>query len=146
MQIVDANVLLYAVNADAAHHRTAKAWLDAALAGGSAVGFSWVVLLAFLRLATSPRVFAQPLTIDVACDVVDGWLGQAAAVVVEPTARHLRVLGGLLAETGSAANLVNDAHLAALAAELDAEIISYDHDFGRFPGVRWRTPADSFGR
>ncbi|NMD45782.1 MAG: type II toxin-antitoxin system VapC family toxin, partial [Propionibacterium sp.] len=37
-------------------------------------------------------------------------------------------------------NLVNDAHLAALALEHRAEIVSYDNDFARFEGVRWRRP------
>jgi predicted nucleic acid-binding protein len=46
-----------------------------------------------------------------------------------------------LAEAGTAGNLVNDAHLAALAVEHDAEVVSFDSDFARFPGVRWRRPA-----
>ena len=33
MKLVDANVLLYAVNEDAAKHATARSWLDGALAG-----------------------------------------------------------------------------------------------------------------
>jgi predicted nucleic acid-binding protein len=37
-------------------------------------------------------------------------------------------------------NLINDAHLAALAIEHRAEVITYDSDFGRFPGVAWSTP------
>jgi predicted nucleic acid-binding protein len=51
------------------------------------------------------------------------------------------VLERLLAPTGVAGNLVNDAHLAALAVEHRAEIVSYDNDFSRFPGVRWITPG-----
>ena len=42
MQIVDANVLLYAVNRDAPHHEGARQWLDRALAGSQTVGFAWV--------------------------------------------------------------------------------------------------------
>jgi len=39
-----------------------------------------------------------------------------------------------------AGNLTTDAHLAALAIEHGAEIVSYDRDFARFPGVRHRLP------
>jgi len=46
----------------------------------------------------------------------------------------------LIAEMGTAGNVVNDAHLAALALEYDGEVVTFDRDFGRFPGVRWRTP------
>jgi len=141
VRIVDANVLLYAVNEAAPHHARARAWLDGALAGREPVGFDWTVLLAFLRLATHPAVFARPLSADEAADVVRAWLAQPPAVIVGPTPRHADLLAGLLAEAGTAANLVNDAHLAALALEHDAVLVSFDADFGRFAGLRRETPA-----
>jgi len=140
MKVVDANVLLYAVNADAPHHRTARRWLDAELNGMETVGFAWVVLLAFLRLSTNPSLFARPLAPGVAFDVVEAWLGQPAAVVLQPTPRHVDLLRGLLEPLGVAANLVNDAHLAGLALEHGAEVVSFDGDFARFGGVRWCMP------
>jgi uncharacterized protein len=72
--------------------------------------------------------------------VVGAWLAQPAAVVVHPTARHHALLSGMLASVGAAANLVNDAHLATLAVEHDAEIVSFDRDFQRFAGVRLTLP------
>lgn len=141
MRLVDANVLLYAVNSASAQHRVARRWLDTALTGREAVGFAWIVLLAYLRLATHRAVFPRPLTVGQAMESVRGWLAQPAAVVVEPTARHVDVLAGLLAETGTAGNLVNDAHLAALAVEHDAHLVSFDADFGRFRGLHWEQPS-----
>lgn len=82
-----------------------------------------------------------PLTAEDAIAQVQAWLGAPAAVVVQPTARHAAVLGGLLREAGTAGNLTTDAHLAALAIEHGAEIVSYDRDFGRWPGVRHRLPG-----
>lgn len=140
MQLVDANVLLYAVNRDARHHERSRRWLDEALSGGGTVAFSWVALLAFVRLTTKVGLFPAPLTIGEAMDRVDAWLGVPAAVVVEPTVEHLRILRGLLEAVGSGANLVNDAHLAALAVEHRGTIVSFDNDFDRFPGVRWQEP------
>ena len=142
MMIVDANVLIYAVNEDAPHHRVARKWLDAALAGTEPVGLSWTVLLAFLRLTTRPGLFPRPLTVEEAAGVVESWLERSAAVTIEPTTRHLSILRGLLGELGTGANLVGDAHLAALALEHGAEIVSYDADFGRFEGVRSRRPDE----
>jgi toxin-antitoxin system PIN domain toxin len=141
VNLVDANVLLYAVDEDAPLHRAAIGWLDPALAGREAVGFAWTVLLGFVRLSTHPGIFPSPLDPDQAFDVVESWLDRPASIVVEPTVRHLSVLRGLLTPLGTAANLVNDAHLAALAVEHGAEIVSFDADFLRFQGVRWRRPS-----
>ncbi len=140
MQLVDANVLLYAVNERSAHHDEAREWLDGALGGRTTVGFAWSVLLAFVRLTTHPAVFPRPLAPVDALAVVRGWLDRPTAVVVNPTERHLDLLGDLLAEVGTAGNLTSDAHLAALSLEHRAELVSYDRDFTRFPGVRWTSP------
>src|SRR3712207_5779052 len=119
MFLVDANVLIYAVNTRAPHHAAARAWLDDAIAGEETVGLAWVVILAFLRLTTHPAIFERPLEPTRATAIVRDWLEQPSVRVIDPTARHLDLLGGLLAEAGTAANLVNDAHLAVLAIEHD---------------------------
>lgn len=141
MHLVDANVLLYAVNPASAHHAAARRWLDRSLSESEPVGFAWTVLLAFLRLATSTSVFPRPLATADAVAAVRDWLSQPTALVVEPTVRHLDVLAGLLAESGTAGNLVADAHLAALAVEYGAALVSFDADFGRYAGLRWERPG-----
>lgn len=136
MKVVDANVLIYAVNADSPQHRTARDWLDHALSGEQTVGFTWLVLLAFTRITTHAGIFARPLTTTEAFDVTEGWLSHPGAVVVEPTHRHPAVLRGILEPLGTAGNLVNDAHLAAIAVEHGAEVVTFDADFTRFAGVK----------
>lgn len=141
MVIVDANVLIYAVDRQAAHHDASRDWLDGALAGSGGVGLPWIVLLAFTRIVTHPRIMPTPMTIGDALAQVDDWLAAPSALVVEPTPRHLTVLSGLLRETSTGANLVNDAHIAALALEHHASVVSFDRDFARFSGVRHELPA-----
>jgi len=46
----------------------------------------------------------------------------------------------LLAASGAQANLVPDAHLAALAIEHGLTLCSTDGDFGRFSELRWSNP------
>ncbi len=140
MNVVDANVLLYAVNEDALHHHDARSWLDGALSGNATVGFSWLALLAFLRLVTKVDLFPHPLSVDEAVAQVEEWTRSDSAVVVEPTARHTRVVAELLGAVGTGGNLVNDAHLAALAIEHRGVVVSYDDDFDRFGGVTHRRP------
>lgn len=141
MKLVDANVLLYAVNTDAEHHDPSLRWLDAALSGGDTVAFSWIVLLAFIRLSTKDGLFPNPLSADEALDRVEAWLGAGPAVLVEPTVDHGRIVRRLLTETGVGGNLVNDAHVGALAIEHKCVVVSYDNDFARFQGVRWEQPT-----
>lgn len=142
MRLVDANVLIHAVNVDAAEHATARSWLEHRLSGTEGVGFAWVALLAFVRIVTRPDVLEAPLPPGAAFDYVEEWLACPPATVVHPTARHLAVLRGLVEPVGTAGNLTTDAHLAALAVEHGAHLVSFDRDFGRFPGLGWRHPAD----
>lgn len=140
MKVVDANVLIYAVNEADPKHEDARAWLDASLGGHEAIGFAWTVLLAFLRLSTKVGLFPSPLSVEDALERLRAWTAQPPSVILEPTPRHLDVVAGLLAPTGAGGNLVSDAHLAALALEHDASIVTYDTDFARFEGVRWARP------
>jgi toxin-antitoxin system PIN domain toxin len=140
VKLVDLNLLLYAVDSSSARHAKARPWLEATLSGAETVAFPWVVLLGFLRLATKPSVFTRPLTPEEALDIVDGWLALPSVAAVQPGGRHARLLRELLREVGVGGNLVSDAHLAALAIEHGAELLSCDADFSRFSGLRWRDP------
>lgn len=140
MKLCDANLLLYAYDSRSPKNKQAKAWLSKQLSGTETFAFAWIVLIAFIRLVTNPRVFTEPLEPADAIDVVETWFQQPCATVLEPTPRHLAVLRDLLAPLGTAANLVSDAHLAALALEHGAELCSCDADFSRFPGLRWTDP------
>ncbi len=140
MKLPDLNVVVYAVDEQAPHHEPARAWLEGALSGAETVALAWQVLVGFVRLATHPAVAERPLTTDEAIDLIAAWLAQPPVVVVNPTDRHPAVLRDLLAPLGTGGNLVPDAHLAALAIEHGAELVSFDNDFSRFPGLRWTDP------
>ncbi|HEY5878343.1 MAG TPA: TA system VapC family ribonuclease toxin [Nakamurella sp.] len=135
MKIVDANVLLYSVNRQARQHQRATEWLNGALSSAESVGLPWVSLLAFLRVATNPRIFERALSAEQAFDVMETWLGRRQVTTLAPTARHLSIFRGLVETHGAAGNLTTDAHLAALALEHGAEIVTFDRDFVRF-GVK----------
>ena len=124
-------------------HEPARAWVEEGLSGSETFAFTWVVLLAFIRLTTSPRVFQSPLSTSEALDLVDSWLAQPCVTVVHPTSRHAPVLRDLLEPLGTAGNLTTDAHLAALAIEHGAELCSTDRDFSRFAGLRWANPLEA---
>ncbi len=146
MKLVDANLLLHAVNVDASEHDTARAWLEAHLNGNEPVAFAWVALLAFVRAGRRPGILPSPMSTSEAFDHVEGLLAQRPAVVLHPTTRHTSVLRGLLGSVGTARNLVMEAHLATLAVEHGATMVSFDRDFVRFRGVGWVHPDDDLRR
>lgn len=140
MILVDANLLVYAVDSDSPRHRAARRWLERTLSGTTAVGLPWVVLLAFLRLTTRTGILRTPLPLERALSYVHEWLEQPYVTAVPPGPRHWPLLRNLLRQTGLGGNLTSDAHLAALAIELGATLCSTDHDFARFPGVEHVDP------
>ncbi len=143
MILVDANLLIYAHVSDAPLHRPARQWLDDRLNGSARVGLPWPSLLSFLRIVTNPRIFPRPEGIDCAWGQVKDWLGAGPAWIPQPTDRHVAVLEKLIADTGVHANLVPDAHLAALAIEHGLVLCSTDRDFSRFGDLRFENPLST---
>lgn len=140
MILVDANLLLYARDSRSAHHEAARDWLTNQLNGDVRVGLPWASLTAFVRIATHPRVYDDPLTAGQAWDQVEEWLDAGPTWIPQPTPRHGAVLGEIVRRHDVRGNLVADAVLAALALEHGLEVRSADSDFARFPEVRWSNP------
>jgi toxin-antitoxin system PIN domain toxin len=138
--LVDANLLLYAHGTSFPQHEAARAWLDERLNGTVPVGLPWSSLLAFVRLVSNPRMFEQPETLANAWEQVEEWLDCPPVWIPQPTDRHRAVLGSVLPQCEGRANLVPDAHLAALAIEHGLLRCSSDGDFARFPNLRWENP------
>lgn len=140
MILVDTNLLIYASVDSFSQHERARRWLDERLNGVAPVGLPWPSLLGFLRVATNPRIFERPSAVSDAWRQVLAWLGCEPAWIPQPTERHPEILGELLVSPGVHANLVPDAHLAALAIEHGLILCSTDGDFSRFSGLRWENP------
>jgi hypothetical protein len=136
MILPDLNILLHAVNPASTHHSVCKEWLEGTLSRGEEqLGLAWVVHLGFLRLTTSARVFPNPMSVEEACAWLDTLRAHPLVRPLEPGRGHAAILRHLLLCVGSGGNLTTDAHLAALALERDAAIVTGDRDFQRFPGL-----------
>lgn len=142
MILIDANLLIYAVNSDAPHHGRARSWLIKTLSGDRPVGLPWICLLAFVRITTRRGILARPIGVDEALGYVDSWLEQPFVAAVGPGEGHWPILRNLVRFSGTAGNLTSDAHIAALALERGAAIYSADYDFRRFPGVDHVNPLE----
>ncbi len=138
--LVDANLLLYAVDNRYPGHATAREWLTEQLNGTRRVGLPWQSLAAFMRISTSPRASADPLTGVEAWSYVEGWLAAAVAWVPNPEVRHQAILGELMTRHRLTGNLIPDGMLVALAIEHGLTVCSADTDFARFDEVAWTNP------
>lgn len=138
--LLDANLLLYAVDEQASAHERARAWLEQQLRGDVRIALPWQTIGAFVRIATHPRIMRDPLSAAAAWEFVEDWLA-VPLVWIPPTGPHTAaLLGRLLQTSGAGGNLVPDAQLAALALEHGLTVMTADSDFARLAPVRWHNP------
>jgi len=137
--LLDTNLLIYAYERRSPHNKVARAWMEGVFRRPAKVALPWPSLLGFMRLMSNDRVMHYPLPLHRAWAQVESWLALPQTWIPLPTDRHREILAGLL-EGESRPNLVNDAHLAALAIEHGLTLCSADRDFARFQGLRWENP------
>ena len=135
-------MLLCAYNASAEHHKKARAWLEDVLSGHEPVALSWIVILAFLRLSASRRVFPRPLSMAEATVIVSKWFERSQAVIVNPGGHHWTIFQEAIFGAKAAGPLVTDAHIAAIAIENGATLYTTDRDFARFPKLKFKNPIE----
>jgi hypothetical protein len=140
MILVDANVLVFAYNEAAVEHKAARKWLAENLAGATPVCFSWIVLMAFVRVSTNKKIFIKPYSTNEAFDIVEDWLSAPNSKIVEPGDEHLRLAKRLANQTGVYGANLTDVHLAALAIEHGLSLATTDSDFQAFDGLKLVNP------
>lgn len=142
MIAVDTNVLVYAHRAETEHHAAAAKALTALAEGPSHWAIAWPCIYEFLRIITHPRVFDPPLPARDAVESVESILDSPSLVMLGEGPTHRSHLRRAVVEGGASANLMHDAHIAALLSEHGVrEILSFDRDFSRFPGLKLKTPG-----
>ena len=138
---IDANVLLYASDESSPVHTRARAFIERVADGPDIVYLFWPTLMAYLRIATHPAVFARPLTAVEAIGNVEQLLARPH---VRTTGEQERFWGRFREVADDAApsgNLIPDAHLVALMLENDVRTIwTRDRDYRRFPRIDVRDP------
>jgi len=144
MKLLDANVLLYAYNADSPHHAACRIWLEDALNDADeTVALPWQSILAFVRIATNSRAVNKPLTSEVACNIVRQWLEHPNVVAVGYGEKFWPLFCGQVSEAKVSGPLVSDAALAAVALEQGATLCTTDKDFRRFGTLKLIDPLQA---
>jgi len=140
MLLPDVDVLIYAHRKDADEHAAYAAWLRRVAEAREPFAMSELVLVAFVRIVTSPRAFRAPTPPDVALAFVDAIVERPSCRTVRPGERHLAIFRELYRATGATGALIADLQHAAVAIEHGCEWVTCDGDFARIPDLRWRHP------
>ena len=134
---IDANVLLYASDRASPFHEAASAFLEARSRDPDVLCLTWPVVMAYVRLATHPRVFDAPMTPRAAFDNVAALMRLPRCRVVTEPEGFLDVCRGVAVDVTARGNLVPDAHLAALLRSHGVRTIyTHDRDFLKFPFLK----------
>ncbi|HEX5715460.1 MAG TPA: type II toxin-antitoxin system VapC family toxin [Thermoanaerobaculia bacterium] len=140
MLLIDVNVLVYAFREDAPRHDEYRGWLLKTIDSGKPFGVADIVLSGFLRITTHPSIFKPASPILEALRFAEALRSQPNCVSLTPGARHWGIFTHLCRATAPRGNDIPDTFLAALAIEAEAEWITADGGFSRFPDLRWRHP------
>jgi hypothetical protein len=140
VRLTDVNVLVYAHRKDSTQHEVCRRLVESMLTADQAYGISELVVSAFVRIVTHPRIFDPPSTIEAALAFAADVLTPEHAVPIAPGPRHWEIFARLCRESNVKGNLVPDAYFAAMAIESGCEWISTDGDYARFNGLSWRRP------
>jgi hypothetical protein len=140
MLMPDVNVLVYAHRADETVHEAYAEWLRQTVDGREPFALSVLVAVGFLRVVTSPRIYAEPTPMPVAVAAIEQLASHPRCRLVAPGERHLADVLALCRVTGASGKAVADAQHAALAIAEGCTWATRDADFGRFAphGLRWQ--------
>lgn len=140
---VDANILIYASDADSSLHGRATEFLQGIAAGPEIAYLFWPTAMAYLRIATHPTIFARPLTPQEAIGNVQALLDLPHVQTPGEQDRFWGRFLDIARDVPSAGNLVPDAHLVALMIENGVGVIwTHDRDFRKFRGITVRDPFE----
>ena len=138
---IDANLLLYASDTDSAWHDEAVRRLDEVALGPEIVHLFWPTVMAYLRIATHPAVFARPLSQADARSNIQALLDLPHVQTSGESHAFWRRFAEVADDVSPTGNLVPDAHLVALMLENGVRtILTRDRDYRKFRGISARDP------
>jgi uncharacterized protein len=138
---VDTNILIYAHRRASPFYEVAFKRLIELSQGAAPWGIPWPCLHEFLNIATHPRVFRPPTSLEQALEQIDIWLESPSLTLLTESPTHWATLRSLLVDGGIVGPRVHDARIMALCLQHGVrEFWSLDRDFSRFPGVKVVNP------
>lgn len=138
---IDINLLLYASDQSSPQHARAAGFLQSCAAEGQVFCLAWLTLMSYLRMATHPRIFAQPLSHADASRNVEALMALPHCRVIGEQDGFWNTYRDITGDVPTRGNLVPDAHLAAVLRQNGiATLYTHDRDFRKFAFLEVRDP------
>jgi toxin-antitoxin system PIN domain toxin len=138
MILFDVNILVNAHRGENTGHAFYLRWLTGCLEARETFLYCELILSAFVRIVTHPRVYRTPTPLSRALAFADEVRRRPNGMSIMPGAQHWGLFTGLCRRTSVTGNGVPDAYLAALAIEAKATWVTADDGFARFtPDLKW---------
>ena len=140
---VDVNILIYAINRDAPHHRRARIFIESLASKPDTWAFPWPIAHSFIRITTHPSILPHPLSARQAVDAIEQFVQLPSVSMVNEISgfweRYKRDITSLHLK----GNMIPDALLVnILKAHGITTLYSRDRDFLKFKGIKAIDPFD----
>ena len=125
------------------HHDAARGFLESCAAQPEVLCLTWPTLMAYLRIATHPRIFAAPLTPEAALHNISALLALPHARVVSELEGFMDAYVHVTNKMAVRGNLVPDAHVVTILFQNGVRTLySSDRDFRKFESIDVRDPFE----
>ena len=132
MYLLDSNILLYAKMDAMPEHQVISGWLvDALGSRGSTVA---------VCISTNPKVFRPPLPLKEALSFIKSLLNHPNVHISRTSPKHYIEVIDFMKKHNFTGDLTMDAHLAVLALNTGAILVTRDSDFKDIPYLKKYNP------
>ena len=141
---IDTNLLLYASDRSSPHHPAASRFLESRVDDPDLFCICWTTLIAYLRIATHPRIFAHPLSEKEALSNVESLIELPRTRMLSEETGFLEIYRTVTQGVGVRGNLVPDAHVAGLLRQHGVgTLYTADSDFRKFGFLQVCNPLEA---
>lgn len=145
LYLPDINILIYAKMTSMPEHRAAFAWLNGTLNDPNAtLLLCETTMLSFLRITTNTKVFKPPLSYSEAISFTSELMERTSVLIYQPSADHFIEVAEFMKKHSFGGNLAMDAHLAVVAMNTGAVVVTRDDDFAKVPYLKTLNPIGPF--
>lgn len=142
---IDVNILVYSSDTSSEFHERALAFVEFCAESAEPLFLPYLTLMSYLRIATHPRIFTNPLTPYEARANIRKLAQLPQTRLISERDGFLELYEEMTQELTVRANLVPDAHLATLLRQHGVATLYTNNadDFAKFAFLDVRNPLDS---